>query len=490
MTTLAVVPARGASKGIPGKNLRMLAGKPLLAWILETLAQVEDLRVVVSSECEEILTWCELRGHSVVARPDVFAGDDVPVIHAAIDAARQLDHEGVVLVAQPTCPLLTPKSVMAVRDALQTADHVIAVSENERIMWDGNDVLVPRLNRQYRNPLWQETGLQAFRLGRVPLLPKPVLVPTAEALDIDTHADWHLAERALRRKRIAIHTVCSERVGTGHFWRMLALTDALAHHDVWWLPADRPGWADDVLTQRGVRRVRDDSYDLLIADALDDYTEALGTVLFETTDPRSDHAALVVNELLHDPRPNALSGPKYAVLRPEFHALPAYEVKDHVLRAFVTFGGADPANLRGRVAALLAGLDIDVRVAVGPFSGVDGQAHERIEVLAKPQMAKEMRQADLVICSQGRTMWEAAACGVPTITIAANEREARHLRCDGMLHLGLHATVTDEQILHAVRTLVGSKDLREECSATSLKVVDGKGVQRIVHAIDGLLEGL
>jgi len=105
---LAVVPARGGSKGVPRKNVRMLAGKPLIAWTIEQAAQSCYIdRVIVSSEDEEICQVAKDSGADVpFVRPaelasDTAAGVDV-LCHAVENAGRDYDY---VVLLQPTSPL-------------------------------------------------------------------------------------------------------------------------------------------------------------------------------------------------------------------------------------------------------------------------------------------------------------------------------------------------------------------------------------------------
>ncbi len=79
-TILAVIPARGGSKGIPRKNIRLLAGKPLIAYSIKTALDskyVDD--VVVSSDDPEIIEIAKIFGSNVLERPSHLAEDDTPL---------------------------------------------------------------------------------------------------------------------------------------------------------------------------------------------------------------------------------------------------------------------------------------------------------------------------------------------------------------------------------------------------------------------------
>jgi CMP-N-acetylneuraminic acid synthetase len=111
MTTLAVIPARGGSKAIPRKNIRPLAGKPLIAWTIAAAraARLVD-RVLVSTDDEEIAAVARSAGAEVpFLRPAALAGDEVHSVHAVLHALDWLEeHAGAapdtVVMLLPTSP--------------------------------------------------------------------------------------------------------------------------------------------------------------------------------------------------------------------------------------------------------------------------------------------------------------------------------------------------------------------------------------------------
>src|SRR3954462_106681 len=109
---LAIVPARGGSKVIPRKNMRLLGGRPLIHYVLAALREsvVAD-RIVVSSEDSAILSWCELHGYEAHLRPEELAGPETTISEVAAFVADALDWDGDVGVFQPTSPLTTPWTI-------------------------------------------------------------------------------------------------------------------------------------------------------------------------------------------------------------------------------------------------------------------------------------------------------------------------------------------------------------------------------------------
>lgn len=132
MKILGLIPARGGSKGIPGKNLAPLCGKPLIQWTIEA-AQKSNLltRCVLSSEDSEILQVASELGMETVARPFELATDDTPTHEVVSHAVRHLGLLwDAVLVLQPTNPLRNTDDIDAAISLSESNDGcgVLSVS--------------------------------------------------------------------------------------------------------------------------------------------------------------------------------------------------------------------------------------------------------------------------------------------------------------------------------------------------------------------------
>ncbi len=135
MRVLGLIPARGGSKGIPRKNIRLLAGKPLLAYTASAaLAATRPARVILSTEDAEIAAVGRACGLDVpFLRPAALAQDDTPTLPVVQHALRELAAVGdlydAVCLLQPTHPLRTAATIDACVDLLAagTADSVVTV---------------------------------------------------------------------------------------------------------------------------------------------------------------------------------------------------------------------------------------------------------------------------------------------------------------------------------------------------------------------------
>jgi len=134
---LALIPARGDSKRLPGKNIADLAGTPLIAWTIEAALASEYIdRVIVSTDDDEIAATSEQHGADVpFMRSAALSSDDSKSIDAVIDALRKLEADGdeydYVILLQPTSPLRATEDIDGAIEQLDDNqdDAVISVCE-------------------------------------------------------------------------------------------------------------------------------------------------------------------------------------------------------------------------------------------------------------------------------------------------------------------------------------------------------------------------
>jgi CMP-N-acetylneuraminic acid synthetase len=222
---LAVVPARGGSKGIPLKNLQPLAGRPLITYTIEEARKSRCVdRLVVSTDHEDIAKVARAAGAQVIVRPPELATDEAPtelaLLHVldALNAAESYDPDAV-LTLEPTSPLRTTRLIDRCVEALMSIDEgdsVISVTETRECFGeivDGRfDYLVkgqPR-RRQDRKPLYKEsstvylTRTETLRRCRSVIGERllAVVADEDEAIDINTPLDFVIAEAVLRWRQV------------------------------------------------------------------------------------------------------------------------------------------------------------------------------------------------------------------------------------------------------------------------------------------------
>lgn len=230
---VAIIPARGGSTGLPRKNLRLLAGKPLIAYAIEAALSSKFIgRVVVSTENQEIAQVASQYGAEVpFLRPVELARDNSPewlVWQHAIRTLETADHSRRIelfVCIPPTSPLRSVGDVDACIQSLRDgdADIVITVKPAERSPYFNMVVLdqagyarllIPSDGAIYRRqeapPVFDMTTVayaarpefvlkaRSMFEGRV----KAVVVPPERAVDIDTEMDLRFAEFILNYRRI------------------------------------------------------------------------------------------------------------------------------------------------------------------------------------------------------------------------------------------------------------------------------------------------
>lgn len=139
MKILALIPARGGSKGVPRKNIKLLAGKPLIAYTIEKALNLKDQlhRVIVSTDDEEIASVAERYGAEVpFMRPKELASDaspTLPVIQHAVEFIEKQDEVTIdwILLLQPTTPFRSTLDIQNALELSQTTqcDSVISVKQ-------------------------------------------------------------------------------------------------------------------------------------------------------------------------------------------------------------------------------------------------------------------------------------------------------------------------------------------------------------------------
>jgi len=129
-TVLAVVPARGGSKGVPDKNIRMLGGKPLLAWTLEAAGQSRYIDAcVVSTDSPRIAEVARQWGGNVpFMRPSELAKDDTPGIEPVIHAIQEMGEYDLVVLLQPTSPFRSAEDIDRCLEAYVSSGATSVVS--------------------------------------------------------------------------------------------------------------------------------------------------------------------------------------------------------------------------------------------------------------------------------------------------------------------------------------------------------------------------
>ena len=136
MKIISIIPARGGSKGLPKKNILELAGKPLIAWTIESSLKSKYIsKTIVSSDCDEILNISSKYGWEILKRPDELARDTTPtepVVEHILQNIKDLGNYSYLVLLQPTSPLRDEKDIdEAISKLIQEKDATALISVKE-----------------------------------------------------------------------------------------------------------------------------------------------------------------------------------------------------------------------------------------------------------------------------------------------------------------------------------------------------------------------
>lgn len=227
--TVCIIPARGGSKAIPKKNIRMVAGHPLISWVIRTAQKAKSLdRIIVSTNDREIAEIAAKYDAEVpFIRPEELSRDDTPgiapIIHAAQWLERNQDYKpDYILCLQPTSPLLSVEDINGAVSVVKErrADAVLSVVEVDR-----HPNIMKRVDEDGRIHHYVEVDSESDRRqdysqlhalnGAIWLIRRDVLLakedwysdktyayvmPPERSLDIDKPWDLHLANLILEKR--------------------------------------------------------------------------------------------------------------------------------------------------------------------------------------------------------------------------------------------------------------------------------------------------
>ena len=219
---VGIIPARGGSKGIPKKNICLLAGKPLLSYTIEAALNSNTLsKVLVSTDSEEIAKVALSFGAEVVYRPDELASDETRVLPVLLHAVKQIDVvPDKVVTLQPTSPLRLSRHIDEAVGLLSVEwDAVVSISEVQLSPYKmyrlEGDKLLPFVSdsnqgipRQQLPKVYRDSGAIYVTWHNVLAERKTIrgnnirsyYIDPKYAIDIDNLIDLKLAEVLLKEK--------------------------------------------------------------------------------------------------------------------------------------------------------------------------------------------------------------------------------------------------------------------------------------------------
>lgn len=222
-SVLAIIPARGGSKGIPRKNIRLLAGKPLIAWTIEEAKKSKYIdRLILSSEDEEIIEVAKNYGCEVpFVRPKELSKDETPGIEPVLHAIENLSEYNYIVLLQPTSPL---RNIQDIDQAIEKCDQnngiaVVSVTESDKSPYwmynlESNEIMKPIINVT-EFPIRRQDAPKSYVLNGAVYVATceniiseksffqrkniAFIMPKERSIDIDSQVDIDICEALIRK---------------------------------------------------------------------------------------------------------------------------------------------------------------------------------------------------------------------------------------------------------------------------------------------------
>jgi CMP-N-acetylneuraminic acid synthetase/spore coat polysaccharide biosynthesis predicted glycosyltransferase SpsG len=542
MKLIAIISARGGSKGIINKNIKLLNGHPLIYYAInnaKTIGMFDE--IVVTSDSDEILNIAQNYGASILKRSNELSQDDItldPVIYDALTRSEEKNNTryDIVITLQPTSPLLSHSTLKnAVLKFIEDkiSDTYISAVNKPHLAWRSKGSgYIPdyeeRLNRQKLPPYYIETGgfliskrenvSSKSRLGTtVSIYP----IPENEAVDIDDMNDWILCETQLSKKKIVFRADAFKELGTGHIYRVMTLYKSMLEHNLTVvLNKNYPMGIDMVeKTKLNYRLIEtDDDFfaflskekpDIVVVDCLNttkNYVVKLKeivqkVIVFEDEGEGSKYADAVINALYEKDiqEPHKYYGAKYCCLRDEFFIKTPKDFSCKVNNIFVSFGGSDPSDITSKVYEIACRLikkypDLTFDFVVG-LGFKDERKKELVPIPDKiniiyntPHISEYMAKSDMAVISAGGTIFEVCSLGVPSIVLTQNLRETSHKFAqihNGFINLGLGDEIDAKTIFDTIEWLMNAASIRKELQKLMLSADLRNGIKRVKNIILG-----
>lgn len=533
MKILAIIPARAGSKGIPNKNIRIINGHPLIYYSIKNAIDSKMVTdVIVTTDSPEVQIIAKQMGVNCHWRDAELCDDDVTLDAVIYDVISKYEKCDYIVTMQPTSPTLT---VSTLDEAIEYAikgefDTVVSAINTPHLSWvekDGQIIpnYVERLNRQYLPPCYKETG--AFFVSKYSVCTpntrfgKNVSVfeiPESESIDIDTFSDLQVAAFVLSKQKVAIYVNGNNKRGIGHIYRALELADEFylkpdIYYDLNQTDSKIFGrTTHNLIPVNGIaelfEKCKKEQYTVFINDILTtsiDYMIGLKTVLpnakivnFEDDGEGIIKADLVFNALYQqNTLPQVKSGEKYYISGKTFMFYEPIHIKKHVEKVFISFGGADPQNYSDRLLDIVSKAEycnyhfivVLGRAKYNVKALMEYNKYANIEVFFDVKnMPELMSTCDIAITSRGRTGYELAILGIPSIAMAQNKREEKHgFVCNenGFTYIGLNPS--DEIIEGTLKMYLDlSKKSREQFQNKLLRHNLRDGRKRVMELINNL----
>ena len=535
---LVIIPAKEDSTNIPRKNSRILGEHPLVSYsinIANSSKYVDD--VVVSTDDDEIKFIAEKFGCHVIKQPVGLPTEEESLeamIFRVVTEKEKfvLDEYNIVIIMGPSTPLLRFQTLDAAIEKFNSfdVDSVISVKDNNSLTWGYNEennkfypLYSKRENKKELPTVYEETGIilatrrpfisdYSFLGNNIDL----IRIPRGENLNIEYFDDLWIAEKQIKRKRIAIKVDAYDEIGTDYIYRCILIASKLINHDILFILNKNHTLGINILNKYNFpfvehgnnkdlhKKIDEFSPDIIINDILNTSLEYIQTlkekeyfvVNFEDLGEGSEIADLVFDDLYkHDASmENVLRGESYFILKEEYFFQNPKIINPDVNHVLVKLDGSNYDEVNEQVLEGLISSGFFKQITV--ILGRDFQNKDKLKEKFKPYLnisifsdvnniSDFILSADLVITSPGKTIYEAGSLGVPSICLYKNEFEFVQTfanQTNGFIHIGVGPNL-NEELIKVFTDVISDYELRSRMNRRMLSVDLKYGLENISYII-------
>lgn len=471
---ILVIARESGTKYVSKQNLRLVDGKPLLYYVLQTVSTDLDYHVIVSTDSEEIKEYTKFFGVSIIDRPKKLTKDNTKLEDIAIDALERLKNQNLkfkkCLIIHPHFPLIKKETIKKFFSKISNEISVVYGYENEFELDDSfavrrrKDNLI-RLNEKIVK-IKKIVSFDCQKLIENKSFGKcfyGLPISRDEIFSPSSYRDFFSLESIIKRKRILVRVDGEKNIGLGHVYNMLTVLNNIRNEDILILMKKNLDLGSKKFNEH-LYKVRTFSNNTELWKIIDEFdphivfNDILNTsaiyirklkkrgifvVNFEDLGEGRKFADLVFNPIFQTTKRmnNEHYGSQYACVREEFRVFKRKKLRKKVEKIAITLGGIDKNNNTLRILSIIQKYDLlsDVKIIVilglgfTHKSKIYGQIKKMkacgydIDVIEKSEfLSKHLADCDFVITSNGRTVFEVASLQIPIISLSVNKREQQH----------------------------------------------------------------
>ena len=468
-----LIPARGGTSNVARQNLRLVADKPLIYYVIKNALNYTN-NVYVSTDSDEIRDVSLLYGAKVIQRPKNLTSDSTKLEEIAFDVLAKINRNHTF----EKCLILNPKYPLI---KLSTIKKLFSILNGKVQTVYGFDQIS---HYQYKQILFYSNGFGKFtnELSNCVITEKIVAfnckkflrtrkfstekfglkLTENEPIALNSYHDFGVLEKILKRRRILVRVDGSSKIGLGHVHNTLTILNHFRNDEILIVmnSQNKLGYKKFQEHLYQVNFFKNDSQlfevikkfqpHMIFNDILDtsiNYIkklkkEKIFVVNFEDLGDGRRYADLVFNPIYHSNKNNSNEyfGPNFACVRDEFRIWEPTVLKTSPKNVVIIFGGSDPTNKTYQVLKLLE----KYKLKNMKYSIIIGQDYKErkklLDLISKMKkdnflielnenidfLSKIFHESDFAITSNGRTVFELGSLHVPMIVIPVNEREKRH----------------------------------------------------------------